>query len=222
MVKTKEIVSQVENRELVKKKHDQIIHAASNLFARKGYHSTTMRDIAEASGINLSYLYNYISSKDDILYLYYQSLYRHWEHVYRSLGEPTEEDPVRQLKNFILAMLEIALKMKREIWTMITESRHLQPDSLHAVLSAESEMVKCIEAVIKRGVERGVFRTEDSFVAANTIQYLIMIECLRGWNFSKRTTFGYLSRQITSFILRALCCRDDDFGCPDQNQRDFI
>ena len=71
----KQVVTQIKNPKLIEEKHKQIIRAASELFSKKGYHATTLREISAESGINLSYLYKYISSKDDILYLHLESAY---------------------------------------------------------------------------------------------------------------------------------------------------
>lgn len=208
-MKTKNIVSQVENKELVEKKQLQIVEAAAELFSKKGYHSTTMRDIASASGINLSYLYQYISSKDDILYLFYANLYVQWEHIYTSLRECTDEDPVAQLKDFINSMFEIALKMSKEVLTVITEGRHLNSDSLHAILALEAEMVANLEQLIIRGVKQGVFKTNDTHLAANVIQHLLTIIPLRGWNIRKTNTFKSIVTQISSLVLHSLGVFDE-------------
>ncbi|MGW8251141.1 MAG: TetR/AcrR family transcriptional regulator [Anaerolineales bacterium] len=45
----------------------QIINAAANLFAEKGFHRTTTRDIAEEADVSEGTLYNYFESKDDLL-----------------------------------------------------------------------------------------------------------------------------------------------------------
>jgi len=45
----------------------QIITAAASLFAEKGFHRTTTRDIAEAADVSEGTLYNYFDSKDDLL-----------------------------------------------------------------------------------------------------------------------------------------------------------
>ncbi len=45
----------------------QIITAAANLFAEKGFHRTTTRDIADEADISEGTLYNYFDSKDDLL-----------------------------------------------------------------------------------------------------------------------------------------------------------
>ena len=45
----------------------QIITAAANLFAEKGFHRTTTRDIADEADVSEGTLYNYFDSKDDLL-----------------------------------------------------------------------------------------------------------------------------------------------------------
>lgn len=75
---SKKVITQVKNTDLVEQKHHQIVQAASRLFSEKGYHKTSLRDISRESGINLSYIYKYISKKDDILYLFYQYIETFW------------------------------------------------------------------------------------------------------------------------------------------------
>ncbi|OGO31115.1 MAG: hypothetical protein A2Z16_15685 [Chloroflexi bacterium RBG_16_54_18] len=45
-----------------------ILDAAANLFAEKGFHRTTTRDIAAAADVSEGTLYNYFENKDDILF----------------------------------------------------------------------------------------------------------------------------------------------------------
>jgi len=146
---TKTIKTRIEKPKLVRMKHEQLFEAASELFSKKGYHGTTMRQISDFSGINLSYIYNYVYSKDDILYLFYSLLHEQWNEVYKEHLGSSDEHPVRQIKQFIRAVLEIGYRLKNEILTMYTESRHLQKDSLYAVLSAESEMVNYLVSIQK-------------------------------------------------------------------------
>ncbi len=42
--------------------------AATRLFRQRGYHATSMQDLAEALGMNRGCLYHYIDSKDDLLW----------------------------------------------------------------------------------------------------------------------------------------------------------
>jgi len=48
---------------------DQILEQSARLMAKKGYHGTTMRDLAQTTGRSLSGLYHYFSNKDELLFL---------------------------------------------------------------------------------------------------------------------------------------------------------
>ena len=206
----KQVIAQVKNERLIVKKHLQIVEAASKLFSKKGYHATTLREISAESGINLSYLYKYISSKDDILYLFYTHLYRQWVHVYEEFSRSKDENPVDQLKKLLRSILEVVYKLNDQILTMYTESRHMQIESLRAVLSEESRMIEIMEELIIQGVNQGIFKTQDAFLTANIVQYLIVIYPLRGWNFRDRYTFDQFVDLVTDFVLNALGVREAD------------
>jgi AcrR family transcriptional regulator len=210
----KKIVAKVENQELVEKRHRQIAEAAKKLFSRQGFHKTTMREISKASGIELSYMYKYISSKDDILFLFYMYIQRTYDHVYRSLAESTDKEPVKQLEEMLNLMLEATHKYRRELLTFYTEARHLERDSLRAVLSKESEMIGFLEKLIERGVQEGCFHTQDTFLAANIIQHILVLESVRGWNFIDRyPDMGHV-KPVIKFIMRGLGVLD--YQCQDR------
>src|SRR5438445_13330723 len=48
-------------------REDQVRAAALRLFKEKGYHATSMRDIANEVGINKGSLHSYIRTKEDLL-----------------------------------------------------------------------------------------------------------------------------------------------------------
>ena len=64
-----DIPTQIKNQDLVELRRRQIIDAAVPLFIEKGFHKTTTRQIAKAAGLSIGSLYEYIESKEDVLYL---------------------------------------------------------------------------------------------------------------------------------------------------------
>jgi len=65
----KDVPTQVKDQELVKKRRRQIVDAAVELFVRKGFHKTTTREIAQKAGLSIGSVYEYVSTKEDVLYL---------------------------------------------------------------------------------------------------------------------------------------------------------
>lgn len=50
-------------------RRELLLATAANVFAAKGFHPTTMRDLARATGMSLAGIYYYVRSKDELLYL---------------------------------------------------------------------------------------------------------------------------------------------------------
>jgi TetR/AcrR family transcriptional regulator, cholesterol catabolism regulator len=50
-------------------RYAEILDAACDVFARKGYHVASIREIARASGLSLAGLYHYVGGKDELLFL---------------------------------------------------------------------------------------------------------------------------------------------------------
>ncbi len=82
------------------KKLDSLLASAARVFAARGYHETSMRDLATETGTSLSGLYYYVKSKEELLFLI-QS--RNFEAVVRGLEGALAgvRDPVERLARFI-------------------------------------------------------------------------------------------------------------------------
>ncbi|GAB6904981.1 TetR/AcrR family transcriptional regulator [Desulfosarcina cetonica] len=76
----KEIPTLVKNQALVEQRRRQIVDAAVNLFIQNGFHKTTTRQIAQAAGISIGSLYEYIATKEDVLYLVCDAIHAEIEH----------------------------------------------------------------------------------------------------------------------------------------------
>jgi TetR/AcrR family transcriptional regulator, cholesterol catabolism regulator len=81
-------------------KLDALLASAAKVFAERGYHQTSMRDLARDSGMSLAGLYYYVKSKEELLFLIQD---RNFEAVREGLREALEgvDDPLRQLTRFI-------------------------------------------------------------------------------------------------------------------------
>ncbi|MFN2195499.1 MAG: TetR/AcrR family transcriptional regulator [Anaerolineales bacterium] len=86
----------------------RIIHAAAELFARKGLHRTTTREIARAAGVAEGTIYNYFDHKDDILLEFFGHLLAEQEleeRIFSHLDLPAErmlEQALEQRQAFTL------------------------------------------------------------------------------------------------------------------------
>ena len=68
MNKKREVKSSVKDESLIEKRREQMIRGAVKLFKEKGFHRTTTREIAKEAGFSIGTLYEYIRTKEDVLY----------------------------------------------------------------------------------------------------------------------------------------------------------
>src|SRR5690625_2461884 len=134
------IASSVKDATLIEKRRNQIIKASITLFKQKGFHRTTTREIAKASGFSIGTLYEYIRTKEDVLFLVYESInhsvYEHLKHAIKK-----EESSSHQLINIIDSYFRLMDDMQEEVIILYQELKSLQEDGKGLVLEKEREMV---------------------------------------------------------------------------------
>jgi len=193
--------TQIKDSELVQKKRLQIAMGASKLFIKKGYFQTSMREISKASGLTIGNLYDYITKKEDVLYLVFDVFHSMWVGRLEKERVFEIEDPVKQLETAIQKMLELVNEYRDMVLLMYTESKSLTKYFLKIILEKESVLVGCFERILMKGVEKGIFKVKEPFLMANIIVYLLSIEPLRGWNLRRDYNVKQINQSITQFIL---------------------
>ena len=66
-VKDKSVISNIKNEGLIESRRKQIVQGAVKVFSEKGFHKATVREIADAAGVTMGTMYNYVRTKEDIL-----------------------------------------------------------------------------------------------------------------------------------------------------------
>jgi AcrR family transcriptional regulator len=181
----------------------KIVKKATRLFIKKGYAQTTMRDISKATGINLGNLYNYISSKEDILCLAFETYHDPAMEWIKREGILEIEDPKEQLQKALHQLLSMIHDVMNDVLMMYRETRVLPPKFLKIVLKKEGDLISIFETIIARGVEKKVFNVRDPFFAANMLVFQLSLYPLRSWNLKRysREEFLALSEET---ILKAI------------------
>jgi len=90
-----EVPTQIKNPELVQERRRQIIDSTVNLFIEHGYHKTTTRMIAKAANFSIGSLYEYISSKEDLLYLVCKTIHEEVQKAVENALSDTDKEKER-------------------------------------------------------------------------------------------------------------------------------
>jgi AcrR family transcriptional regulator len=200
------VPSSAKDVDLIDSKHQQIVNAACRLFFKKGYHRTTIREIALASGMSMGQLYHYISSKDDVLFLTYKQMQMLWyEHLVKS-GVEGIKDPMERLTKAVRLTLGFTLKNKDLFLFLYTETKYLGKRHLQVVLEMDDKnVVGFWRRLLKHATAAKRMKRDVDFLA-NLLSYLMLFLPLRGWNLKEKVSDPHLDG-MTAFILSGLGLR---------------
>ncbi|WP_078411049.1 TetR/AcrR family transcriptional regulator [Priestia abyssalis] len=113
-------------------KQTRIIETAMKLFSQKGYHSTSIQEIAENSGIAKGSIYNYFSSKEDL----FMSIFKHYhERLFNKVSEIEQNETLSdrdmfaeqlyiQFQQFLSQKDFIHMQMRQQIIQVNDEIRN--------------------------------------------------------------------------------------------------
>jgi AcrR family transcriptional regulator len=158
----KRVVTEVANKE------EHIFAEAVRLFRQKGYHATSMQNIADAVGLQKASLYHYLPSKQALLFKIFE----------RSSGALTQ-----QLETICASSDSPSLKLRRAIeshllvlcdhldtYTVYLSERRALSSRYHAKMRAEGEKhARLIEKILAEGIARKEFRALDTRMVALAI-----------------------------------------------------
>ncbi|MFZ5817255.1 MAG: TetR/AcrR family transcriptional regulator [Bacillota bacterium] len=141
-------------------KQAEIMQAAIRLFQQKGYHATSMQDIADEVGLQKGSLYHYISGKEDLLVVI----------IHDALGQYNARlTEIRDLDLPVRQRLELAvrshLKGIAENLGMLTiflrESYALNPDQQRTIRQESDRYNRMFEELMAEGIRTGELREMD-------------------------------------------------------------
>ncbi|EME16507.1 TetR/AcrR family transcriptional regulator [Rhodococcus triatomae] len=147
----------------------ELITAAVTTMAAKGYHGTSVRDIAAAAGLAVGSLYNHFGSKHDLLALILDrgmdQLVTDTEAVLLNAGG----DPADRLRAIVGVHVGRHTRSPRESLLGNSELRSLDPAARAVVVTKRDVQQRIFDRVVADGVVRGVFTTPTPADAARFV-----------------------------------------------------
>ncbi|MBI4540056.1 MAG: TetR/AcrR family transcriptional regulator [Gemmatimonadetes bacterium] len=132
-------------------RHDEklasILKAAAAIFADKGYHQASIRDIAGATGISLSGLYYYFKSKEELLFLIQ-------DHCFGTILERLENDlegvadPEERLRILVRNHLHFFVNSMREMKVLSHEARALTAEYRRRVNAKKKRYTEIVMEIL--------------------------------------------------------------------------
>lgn len=190
-----EIISSVKDERLIEKRRKQMIQGAITLFKKKGFHRTTTREIAKESGFSIGTLYEYIRTKEDVLFLVVDAIYGEVQSRLTTMVN-LEEPSLEHLMTIIESYFRVVDDMQEEIIIMYQEVKSLKKPTQEYVLQKERDMVDMLKRVILTCAPN--VHKEDADLLANNIFVQGHMWGFRRWALQKQFTLeDYIKRQLT-------------------------
>jgi AcrR family transcriptional regulator len=198
-----DIPSQVKDPDLIERRRRQIVDAAVRLFVEKGFHKTTTREIARESGISTGLLYEYVSTKEDVLYLVCDAIHAEVE---AAVAEAVQR--VSGGRNVLAAMIReyflVCDRMSDHILLVYQETKALPEQWRNRVLENEVKLtnifVNALGGLARSGDLPRLPHKSIELIAHN-ITVLGHMWTFRRWFLSRHFTIEDYIRRQTDFIL---------------------
>lgn len=153
---------------------DLILQQSNRLFWDKGYTETSMRDIANACGFRPANIYNFFECKESILF---ENLLQEMIEIVtpvRHLKDDVNADPVESLRFFIKNHVVLTLGEKSSSKLLFDVGlKNLSEANRKKIIRLRDEYDAIGEAIIRRGVSKGVFSPVDEKIAVFSIASII-------------------------------------------------
>lgn len=114
----------------------RILAAARRLFDRKGFAATSMEDVARRAGLAVGTLYNYFSSKDQLLFAISGSDTEQLLKIGERIVADPPDDPVEAISALTEVMVHGITAGERRLWRELFVASIAAPDTLGARLFA--------------------------------------------------------------------------------------
>ena len=197
------IPTQVKNRDLVELRRRQIIDAAVHLFIENGFHKTTTRQIARASGLSIGSLYEYIESKEDVLYLVCDAIHAEIEQGVNDALNRTGKGR-NSLAEVIREYFLVCHRMNDHILLIYQETQSLPPQWRNKVLENEVRITGIFMGVLAKLMAAGELPAlQEKYIelVAHNITVLGHMWTFRRWYLARHYRIEDYIKMQSEFIL---------------------
>ena len=200
---TRDIPTPVKNQDLVQRRRRQIVDAAVGLFIQNGFHKTTTRQIAAAAGFSIGSLYEYVASKEDILYLVCDAIHAEMERgMADAMQRVSGED--NPLAAVIRAYLLVCDRMNDHILLIYQETQSLPHKWRKVVLENEVRITGLFTRALAQLVAAGDIprlSAASMDLVAHNIAVIGHMWTFRRWFLARHYTIEDYIRHQTAFVL---------------------
>ena len=178
-------------------------NTATALFQERGYAATSMRDMAQALGIEAASLYSHIKSKEEILQNICARMSRNF---FAAMDEVFAQDfrtAEAKLENAIVAHVKVITEDTSASAVFFLEWRHLSEPYRTEFLEMRKRYEEIFSNILKEGIEEGAFKEMD--VKFTVFTLLSALNWTHNWfNPTGKMSAEEIGKRLASLLLNGL------------------
>ncbi len=188
-----------------------IVAALLKLSNRQGFHATSLRNLADETGLSMGGLYSYFDSKDVLLVMILQEVENAVSDLFAAVPPEIHDDPARHLRWVIDGHIRLTEIMQPWFAFAYMEAKSFPKKARSAAVESELRTENEIAQIVARGAARGAFRVSDADLAAALIKPLLQDWYVKRAKYRRRgTSIDAYIAAVTSFAEGALTRREED------------
>lgn len=149
---------------------DALSVSAREIFAERGYHGTSIRDIAKRAGLSLSALYYWHSSKQELFARLMEDSVTDYLRTCDGALAGCGDDPRARLDAVVRATVDYRVRRRVESTVAAREIRNLEPRHAKRLSDLRASIKRLFCDVIEGGVRAGTFDCAHPDEARRAIQ----------------------------------------------------
>lgn len=193
----------VRNKDLVAARRKAILDAAVSILTNKGFSVTRTQEIAARANVTQGTLYNYISTKEDILYLICDEIATARTNAL-NVALIDGQDPYERLVQVLRSMIGTYFEYPAHAAIVFRET-HLLPEPIRNKMRERfAGHIDRVYDVLCEANAAGVCRIDDARLVANMITFLPSVLALRNWYADYIADRDVTTDRMLDFILHGL------------------
>ncbi|PYE53523.1 TetR/AcrR family transcriptional regulator [Deinococcus yavapaiensis] len=142
-----------------KTRREQIYEVAGTLFSERGYHATSMRDLASHLGMQGGSLYAHISGKEELLVELVNQAAAQFDESLMPLREENLS-PEEKLREAMGRHIDVVAHNLETATVFFHEWKHLSPEAYKKVTDWRDTIDGLYRDIVREGIEKGVFKPD--------------------------------------------------------------
>lgn len=198
-------------------RREEITAAAQDLFSRKGFHGTSVPDIARAAGISTGLIYYVFPSKEDILLACCEEIALHHLGFFNQTIDIA--DPLERFDFIVRKLYKDLDETSKHILIMYRDSSTLPRETRRGIMTLIKNLDKHFLDLFEEGQRAGVFRAniaEPRVLAANVLGLGHIWALQKTWHFAPEIDLEtYTTAQLAYFHAQLLPIGKQAYGTAD-------